>query len=177
MNTASTILKKDLRLKLASLAAIVVLTFVGGMLLGRSKSGDSKVEVAGDRSAAEPAKPAVAAPAAAPPAEAPAAVAQPANPPPAAPVAAPVAKPPEAVAVDPAAAASADAQALRKHRARRPNPVAKDDVMAKVSAPKPAARPAAGFPPPAPAAKVAAKPASGGGGGKKKAAWHDPFAD
>src|SRR5207253_1033927 len=87
MNTASTILKKDLRLKLASLAAIVVLTFVGGMLLGRSKSGDTKSEVAGDKSGGdksgvdktvgEPAKPA----AAPTPAEAPAAVAQPANPP------------------------------------------------------------------------------------------------
>jgi hypothetical protein len=84
------------------------------------------------------------------------------------------------VAVDPAAGAPGDAQALHKHRARRANPVVKDDTMAKISAPKPAARAPAAFPAPSPAPKVAAKPAaaSGSGGGKKaKPAWHDPFAD
>jgi hypothetical protein len=52
----------------------------------------------------------------------------------------------------------------------------KDETVAKIPAPKPAARVPAAFPSPAPAAKVATKPAAAAGG-KKKAAWHDPFAD
>jgi len=179
MNTASTFLKKDLRLKQASLAAIVVVTFVGGMLLGGLRGGSAKVgsEVAGVKPAPESAAPA-AAPAPRPVVAAPVAVPPPA---PSNPVESPPAAiPPVAVqpvAVDPGAAATADNQVPRRRPVRRVTPVdvAKDDLpAAKVPAPKSAPRPPAAFPSPPPL-KVASKPANGPK--KVKAAWHDPFAD
>ena len=169
MESASVVLKKDVKFRVASLAGVVVATFVVGLLIGRAVMGSGK------KTTAEASQTVVAneeAKAAAPPAKAPAEVppapaAAPAAP---APVgqqeAAPAAPPPEQVpAIAPSLAEAPLPPTVHKRRARRANLVPKEEPL-----PKPvAARPVAAAPRPK-ASPVAQT-------GKKKSTWHDPFAD
>jgi len=169
MESASVVLKKDVKFRVASLAGVVVATFVVGLLIGRAVMGSGK------KTTAEASQTVVAneeAKAAAPPAKAPAEVppapaAAPAAP---APVgqqeAAPAAPPPEQVpAIAPSLAEAPLPPTVHKRRARRANLVPKEEPL-----PKPvAARPVA----PAPRAKASPVAQTG----KKKSTWHDPFAD
>jgi hypothetical protein len=195
MTTASNVLKKDLRLPLMGLAAIVLLTFVGGWLIGRSKGGDIRAaaEVPAESTGGEPGKvnakptPRADEPALGTSVPVPAANQGSANP---ATGTVPVApgsqgtpdrpaasgEPPIGTAESGAAAAlNVDTQAIHKRRARRvAPPVLKEDVLPKAAAPKaavraPVAAPKAAAPAAAPKAAVPAK--------KAKSGWHDPFAD
>jgi len=175
MESASVVLKKDVKFRVASLAGVVAATFVVGLLIGRAVIGSGKKTVAeasqtvAANEEARPVPAPVKAPAEvpAPPAAAPAAAAPaqqaavPAAPPPV-PVAevAPPGGPPTSLADAPLA------PPVHKRRARRANPLMpKEEPLPKPVASRPLAA--------APKAKaVPAAPA-----GKKKSTWHDPFAD
>lgn len=176
MESASVVLKKDVKFRVASLAGVVLGTFVVGLLIGRAVIGSGKKTTAEASEAVAVNQEAKVAPAQEP-AKAPADVpAPPAAAPPAPPnraEALPAAPPPTAVAEvapsdPPVVAEASQMPALHKRRARRANLVPKDDPLPKpVAGPSkpvagPASRPKAA--PPAPA-------------GKKKSTWHDPFAD
>lgn len=173
LSSASTVLKKDVRFRLASLAAIVVVTFVGGILVGRSvvggKDPDPQTTVAR-----------AAGPAPTPPADdrakstaAPTpAVEAPAEPPKIEPVAAP---PTVAEAAPPGVGPMQfDPQPIHKRRVRRASAAPNEDP-ALAPAPKGPVRVASiTAPSPAGAGKA---PTAGKSAPKKKSAWHDPFAD
>jgi|GEM_PF-6434364 len=174
MESASVVLKKDVKFRVASLAGVVAATFVVGLLIGRAVMGSGKkttAEASETVPANEPAKaPAVAARAPAeapvpPPVAAPVPVAQEAQPaaPPAPPAVAEVA--PEAVPSPPLADGALPAPA-HKRRARRAILVPKDEP--------PLPKPVASKPMPA---APKAKPAPAAPAPKKKSTWHDPFAD
>jgi hypothetical protein len=185
------ILKKDLRFRTASFAAIVLVTFAGGLLIGRA--GGSK-----GRSGPATPEPAVAAQAAASGAGTATSPSAPGSA-----VAAtgdtnrkpsegaavekgtakiePVVPAPEATVAEGSAAGAMtfDPQAIHKRRARRVATPEKDDLGTTTPAPKAAA---AGLKPAVRVAAVAGapapiKPGAAGKPAKKKSAWHDPFAD
>jgi hypothetical protein len=183
LSSASTILKKDVRFRLASLAAIVLVTFVGGLLIGRAALSGKEPE----------AQPTVARAADPVPAPAPtkdlakSAAADPSKGLAAAPTAvvtAPPEKPKiEPVAPPPATVAEAaptgvgpmqfEPQPIHKRRARRAVAPANDDPSL-ASGPKGPVRVASiGTPPSAPTKGTTA----GKSTPKKKSTWHDPFAD
>ncbi len=173
VESASVVLKKDVKFRVASLAGVVVATFVVGLLIGRAVIGNGKkttavaseVTSATDEVKAAPAVPKAPAevPAAAPAAPvAPHVAAAPAAPPPAVAEAAPPVAP--AIAEAPAAAP------VHKRRAHRATLVAKEESLPKASGKSsgPAPKAVSKAAPAAPAGKAAAK---------KKSTWHDPFAD
>jgi len=174
MESASVVLKKDVKFRVASLGGVVVATFVVGLLIGRAVvgSGNKTTAQASEKTpttteqpvaAAAPAKPPVEVPAATPPVAAPVAPAQ--N----RPEAIPAAPPPPAVAeLAPAPApllGDAPPPAVHKRRVRRTNLALKDDGLPIPSAPRPAVAP------------PKAKPGAATPAGKRKSTWHDPFAD
>jgi len=177
MESASVVLKKDVKFRVASLAGVVAATFVVGLLIGRAVIGSGKKTTAEasenapeTTSAKDENKPVAprAVVAAQPPAPAPTMGAPTAAVPvqvPAAPQAAP--SPPVAEATPPPAAFAVPAEPVtppvHKRRARRAL-APKEDLMPKPSATKPA-----------PALKAKAAPAAPAP--KKKSTWHDPFAD
>ena len=174
MESASVVLKKDVKFRVASLAGVVVATFVVGLLIGRAVVGSGnktmaqaseKPPTANEQAMAvpAPAKAPAEAPQAPTPAAAPVAPAQ--N----RPDAVPAAPPPPAVAelapAAPSVLGDVPAPAVHKRRVRRTNLALKDDGLPNPGPSKPAVAP------------PKAKPAPGAPAGKKKSTWHDPFAD
>jgi hypothetical protein len=183
LSSASTILKKDVRFRLASLAAIVLVTFAGGLLIGRAalrgKEPEAQPAVARAADPVPPPAPAkdLANGAAADPTKGGAAAPAPVV------TAAPAEKPKiEPVAPPPATVAEAaptgvgpmqfEPQPIHKRRARRAVAPATDDPG--LAGPKGPVRVASiGAPPSAPGKGTTA----GKSAPKKKSTWHDPFAD
>ena len=172
MESASVVLKKDVKFRVASLVGVVLGTFVVGVVIGRAVIGSGKKTVAEASEAVTTSEQAKAAPAPAKaPLESPAApVAAAPAPLPNRPEAVPAAPPPAAAEVAPAGgpvvAEELPIPPVHKRRARRANLVPAEAPLPKPVPAKPVAvvaKPKAA-PPPAPP-------------GKKKSTWHDPFAD
>jgi hypothetical protein len=187
LSSASTILKKDVRFRLASLAAIVLVTFAGGLLIGRAalrgKEPEAQPAVA---RAADPVPP----PAAKDPEKGAekGAAADPTRGGAAAPttvVAAPAERPKIEPVAPPPATTVAEAtqpgvgpmqfepQPIHKRRARRSAAPSNEDPSL-ASAPKGPVRVASIGAPPSASGKGTA---AGKSAPKKKSTWHDPFAD
>ncbi|HEY4184246.1 MAG TPA: hypothetical protein VGP07_04220 [Polyangia bacterium] len=193
MESASVVLKKDVKFRVASFGGVVGATLVVGILIGRAVLGGGKATPAAEGSGDSPAAKVAKAEEAAKPA--PASAAQPpagtvvAN---AAPVAAvpiavggqpgpgtPVVAPASPVEEAPGTAApmAFDPQPIHKRRARRATLVAKEDSASKVGPSKPTARNTVTAAPTKGTKAPAATSAKSSPTKKGKSTWHDPFAD